>query len=145
VDSRLISYIYFFNIQRDYYECHEYGESLWLDTGRPIVLKGLIQAAVCLYHLHNGNVKGGWRMWQRARQYISGERPIYESIDLDHLTQDIDEVFGHVPTTWYDQMRSESDIKALNLPTVMLQIVDVKISELLHTWVPGALDHEDIK
>lgn len=66
MDERLLSYLYYFNCKSDYYECHEHGEALWLDSGRPVVLKGLIQAAVCLYHLYNGNVKGGYTMWLRA-------------------------------------------------------------------------------
>lgn len=143
MDSRLISYMYYFNIRRDYYECHEYGESLWLDTGRPQVLKGLIQAAVCLYHLQNGNVKGGWRMWQRARQYIAGERPIYEAMDLDKLTNDIDDVFQRVPSDLYTQIVPEVTIETLALPVVTLHIVDAFIRASLPTWTPDALDHGD--
>lgn len=143
MESRLISYLYFFNIKRDYYECHEYGESLWLDTGRPVVLKGLIQSAVCLYHLHNGNVKGGWRMWQRARQYIYHERPIYEGFDLDKLTLDLDEVFRRVPEDLYPKIVPAQVISGLNLPVVDIRIVDEDIRQQLPDWVPEPLEEEE--
>jgi uncharacterized protein len=142
VDHRLISYLYFFNVKQDYYECHEYGESLWLDSGRPIVLKGLIQAAVCLYHLHNGNVKGGWRMWQRARQYVADELPIYEGMDLNQLTQDIDEVFSRVPSDWHDKIVPAAAIAELKLPTVRIKIVDPHIEQILSNWTPEPLEHD---
>jgi uncharacterized protein len=142
VDSRLVSYLYCFNITRDYYECHEYGESLWLDTGRPVVLKGLIQAAVCLYHLQGGNLKGGWAMWQRAKRYLDGERPVYHGIDLDALIRDIDDVFAKVPAEWYGKIVPAKEIEALNLPTVEVRIVDEKIRDILPAWTPEPLDGE---
>ncbi len=142
MDPRLISYLHCFNVTQDYYECHEYGESLWLDSGRPIVLKGLIQAAVCLYHLHNGNVKGGWRMWQRARRYIAGERPVYQGIDLDQLTQDIDEVFARVPSDWYDKIVPAASVERLGLPTVRIKIVDPHLEQVVAGWTPEPLEHD---
>jgi len=140
MDSRLISYLYFFNVKQDYYECHEYGEHLWLDMGRPIVLKGLIQSAVCLYHLQGGNIKGGYAMWQRARRYIHDARPVYEGMDLDRLTHDIDEVFRRVPSELYRSIVPEKLIEDLNLPTVKVRIVDDKINQILETWLPEPLE-----
>lgn len=140
MDSRLISYLYFFNVKRDYYECHEYGEHLWLEMGRPVVLKGLIQAAVCLYHLYNGNVKGGYAMWQRARSYIAGSRPVYEGIDLDRLTTDLDHVFAQVPASWRERIVRPSEIEALHLPEVRIHIVDPEIELMLPNWTPEPLD-----
>jgi hypothetical protein len=142
MDHRLISYLYFFNVKQDYYECHEYLESLWLDSGRPVVLKGLIQAAVCLYHLHNGNVKGGWNMWQRARRYIADALPVYEGMDLEQLTRDIDEVFSRVPSDWYDKIVPEAAVKQLGLPTVCIRIVDRHIEEMLADWTPEPLEDD---
>lgn len=140
MESRLLSYLYYFNMEQDYFECHEYGESLWLDTGRPVILKGLIQAAVCLYHLHNGNVKGGYKMWQRAKQYVADDRPVYECIDLDQLVTDIDHVFSLVPTEWYDKVVTETKIRALNLPVVKVDITDPAVEALLPKHTPDPLE-----
>lgn len=121
MEPRLLSFLYAFNVQKDYFECHEYGESLWLDSGRPVVLKGLIQAAVCLYHLYNGNVRGGWRMWQAGRQYLMDAGSIYEGIDMENLRQQIDKVFQHVPAEWRFETKSPQQVQALNLPQVKIQ------------------------
>lgn len=133
-DARFISYLYCFNVLRDYFECHEYAESLWLDTGRPVVLKGLIQAAVCLYHLHNGNVRGGWRMWQRARTYMAPHCPVYEGIDLSVLTRDIDHVFDTVPSAWYSEIVPPERVQELAIPKVNVQIVDDRLARALAAW-----------
>lgn len=143
MENRLFGYLYYFNIEKDYFECHEYGESLWLDSGRPIVLKGLIQAAVCLYHLENGNVKGGWRMWQRAKTYLAPSRPIYEGINLDSLVNDIDLVFHQVPTDWYDQVLPPKRIRDLKLPTVMIHIEDPQTAVAVTQWRPGQNDLDE--
>lgn len=143
MENRLLGYLYFFNLKKDYFECHEYGESLWLDTGRPIVLKGLIQAAVCLYHLENGNVKGGWRMWQRARAYLMPSTPVYEGMNLARLIQDIDAVFKQVPTGLYSQVVDAKQIAELNLPRVSIQLVDANVSRVLETWEPRDTDLEE--
>ncbi|MCY0877106.1 MAG: DUF309 domain-containing protein [Firmicutes bacterium] len=134
MDNRLMSYLYCFNVQADYYECHEYGESLWLDTGRPIVLKGLIQAAVCLYHLYNGNVRGGYAMWVRAKGYLAPSLPSYEGIDLTALTRDIDAVFARVPKELKERIVAPEHILDLSLPTVKIAFVDPLLEEKVHSW-----------
>lgn len=140
MDARMISYMYFFNVKRDYFECHEYLESLWLDSGRPVVQKGLIQAAVCLYHLQGGNIRGGYRMWQRAKHYMEGGRPVYESIDIDQLTRDINHVFALVPSELYESIVSPQQVEDLHLPTVVLAITDASLRESLPEFCPEPLD-----
>lgn len=136
----LISYLYYFNMKADYYECHEYGEVLWLESGRPTVLKGLIQAAVCLYHLYNGNCKGAVAMWHRVQKYLSPSRPVYEAIDLDALLIDLNEVFSRVPTQWHQSIVPVEKIEELKLPTVKIHILDKSVEEALPTWEPVHLD-----
>ncbi|MCY0900745.1 MAG: DUF309 domain-containing protein [Firmicutes bacterium] len=136
MDERLVAYVYLFNVQRDYYECHEVGESLWLDTGRPVVLKGLIQAAVCLYHLQNGNVRGGAAMWSRARSYLKPSLPVYEGIDLVQLTHDIGGVFARVPVDWVNRIVAPDRIAALNLPVVTVRVVDDGLAQRVAAYHP---------
>ncbi|MCY0870153.1 MAG: DUF309 domain-containing protein [Firmicutes bacterium] len=144
VDERLVAYAYFFNIAADYYECHEYLESLWLDSGRPVVLKGLIQAAVSLYHLQGGNVRGGYPMWLRARAYLAPHLPLYEGIDLESLTQAIDDVFARVPAEFHRRVVDPAAIAELHLPQVKLTLRDPELGARMATWRPpvGA-EHEN--
>lgn len=144
MESRLLSFLHAFNVQRDYFECHEYGEALWLDSGRPVVLKGLIQAAVCLYHLYNGNVRGGWRMWQAGRKYLMDAGPIYEAIDMEDLRQQIDGIFARVPAEWKFEMKSPLQIQSLNLPQVEIHTIQPELEFTIKNWKLHPLDDSDI-
>lgn len=56
-------YIYYFNIKRDYFECHEVLEELWMEEGRNPMYQGLLQIAVGLYHHQNDNVNGAMKLF----------------------------------------------------------------------------------
>jgi hypothetical protein len=81
-------------------------------------------------------------MWQRAKRYLEGERPVYQGIDLDAFIRDIDDVFAKVPAEWYGKIVPVKDIEALKLPTVEVHIVDEKIRDILPAWTPEPLDGE---
>ncbi|MCL6593765.1 MAG: DUF309 domain-containing protein [Alicyclobacillus sp.] len=134
MDPRLLSYVYCFNVTRDYFACHEYGEWLWLESGRPLVLKGLIQAAVCLYHLYNGNLRGGWRMWQRARAYLATAGPVYEGLDLEQLRRDMDDVWAHVPPALRSGAVAPDEVTRWQLPRVCVRVINAAVQERLATW-----------
>jgi uncharacterized protein len=142
MDNRLISYLYFFNVQQDYYECHEYGEHLWLELGRPEILKGLIQSAVCLYHLHNGNLRGASIMWNRAKTYLKAGMPSYQDIDIATLIRDIDEVFDMVLSKFQSNMVTPEMILRLQLPKVKIQILNSELYQTVQDWKPKPLDIE---
>jgi uncharacterized protein len=61
-----IEFIYYFNCARDYFECHEVMEELWLEEGRNPLYQGLLQVAVGLYHHQNGNVNGAVKLLSQA-------------------------------------------------------------------------------
>ncbi|QSO52560.1 DUF309 domain-containing protein [Alicyclobacillus curvatus] len=139
MEERLISYVYCFNELQDYFLCHEYGESLWLDSGRPTILKGLIQAAVCLYHLHGGNARGGWRMWNRARNYLRDTKQ-YEGIDVLQLIRDIDAVWRAVPQPWLRETLSLVQVESLQLPSVRIKILDPHLETVVQSWTLPPLE-----
>jgi uncharacterized protein len=61
-----VDFIYYFNIKRDYFECHEVMEELWLEEGRAPLYQGLLQIAVGLYHHWNGNVGGSIKLFSQG-------------------------------------------------------------------------------
>ncbi|UNK17057.1 DUF309 domain-containing protein [Paenibacillus sp. N3/727] len=65
-DPLYAAYLVYFNRDRDYFECHEVLEELWLARDRDPRYKGLLQAAVGLYHFRNGNVRGSYKMMRSA-------------------------------------------------------------------------------
>jgi predicted metal-dependent hydrolase len=65
-DQLYVDFIYYFNIKRDYFECHEVMEELWLEEGRAPLYQGLLQLAVGLYHHWNGNVGGSIKLFTQG-------------------------------------------------------------------------------
>ncbi len=59
--------INFFNAAQ-YFEAHEAWEDLWRQSGGPLRLfyQGLVQAAVGLHHLSNGNLNGAVAQLQKS-------------------------------------------------------------------------------
>jgi|GEM_PF-2234935 len=139
LEPRFLSFLYYFNVVGDFFQCHEYLESLWLDSGRPEILQGLIQTAVCLYHLENGNVRGARRMWARAKPRLEAQFPEYGSIRLNRLVQDMDDVFAKLPPSLTDRQVTVQTIRDLGLPRVLLQFADSGLDDKLQDWVPKPL------
>jgi uncharacterized protein len=65
-DRLYVQFLYYFNIERDYFECHEVMEELWLEEGRSKLYQGLLQVAVGLHHFRNGNIAGAIKLMEAA-------------------------------------------------------------------------------
>ncbi|PTX60261.1 hypothetical protein C8P63_10925 [Melghirimyces profundicolus] len=90
-DSRysplFIRFLYHFNVDRDYFECHEVLEALWMEEGRDPLYQGLLQAAVGLYHHRNGNVNGARKLFRAALEKLTNEPGDSLGIDLAGFRQ----------------------------------------------------------
>lgn len=69
-DPLYVDYLVYFNRDRDYFECHEVLEELWLAEDREPVYKGLLQVAVGMYHYRNQNLRGAQLMLNSALQIL---------------------------------------------------------------------------
>lgn len=87
-DRLYVLFLYYFNFERDYFECHEVLEELWLEEGRNALYQGLLQVAVGLYHFRNNNVSGARKLLTQAVQKL--ERYPAESlgIRLDRILEE---------------------------------------------------------
>jgi len=65
-DPLYIQFLYHFNIDRDYFECHEVMEELWMEENRSPLYQGLLQVAVGLYHARNNNTGGAIKLFSQA-------------------------------------------------------------------------------
>jgi len=70
-----------------FFDCHEALEEVWLQSygDRKKFLQGLIQVAVALHHLRNGNLAGAQRLLAAAVEKLSGPVPDSETIGVDAL------------------------------------------------------------
>ncbi|OXM84192.1 hypothetical protein CF651_21945 [Paenibacillus rigui] len=81
--------MYYFNVARDYFECHEVMEELWLEEGRAPLYQGLLQVAVGLYHYRNGNLSGAVKLFTAAIDKLEPRRAQQGTgIDLARLVDD---------------------------------------------------------
>lgn len=65
-----VAYLVYFNRDRDYFECHEVLEELWLERNRDPFYKGLLQIAVGLFHARRGNQTGARKMLRSALERL---------------------------------------------------------------------------
>ena len=70
-----------------FFDCHEVLEELWLEFSgeRKKFLQGLIQVAVALHHLRNGNRVGAERLLDAAVEKLAGDSPERELLDVAAL------------------------------------------------------------
>ncbi|RRJ64818.1 DUF309 domain-containing protein [Paenibacillus oralis] len=66
-----VAYLVYFNRDRDYFECHEVLEELWLERNYDPLYKGLLQVAVGLFHARSGNVSGSRKMLLSALERLT--------------------------------------------------------------------------
>jgi len=87
-DPLYVAFLAYFNRERDYFECHEVMEQLWLEEARDPLYQGLLQVAVGLYHHRNGNIDGGVKLLTAAIHKLEGRAPVTLGIDMGKLLQD---------------------------------------------------------
>ena len=87
-DPKFVRFIVLFNRDRDYYECHDVMEELWLEEGRSRFWQGLLQVAVGLHHYGNGNFSGAAKLLRAALEKLNGYADAEAGIDVKRLRED---------------------------------------------------------
>ena len=90
VDERFKRGIHLFN-EEEFFECHEVIEDLWLATSDEYknLYKGVIQAAVALYHLGRGNMKGARKLYGTSNKYLRKYLPSALGLNVEKLLADM--------------------------------------------------------
>lgn len=83
MDERYLKFFELFN-ERDFYECHEVLEDLWMETVEDsrAYYQGLIQTATAFYHLENGNLAGARKLFESGLKYLEPYPDRYLGFDL---------------------------------------------------------------
>lgn len=87
-----IQFIIHFNIEKDYFECHEVGEEYWKalapkDKTHP--LTGWIQMAVGMYHWRRSNYPGALRSFIRSKAKLASAGTWVDGFDQSKLIKEI--------------------------------------------------------
>ncbi|MBO2532410.1 MAG: DUF309 domain-containing protein [Thermoactinomycetaceae bacterium] len=106
--DQYVRFLVYFNIDRDYYECHEVMEELWLEEGRDPFYQGLLQVAVGLFHFRRENISGARKLFASALSKLRPYPERYMGIDLGRLRKDVEaylkrlESYERTPFPYYD-------------------------------------------
>ncbi|OGW86688.1 MAG: hypothetical protein A3C35_03810 [Omnitrophica bacterium RIFCSPHIGHO2_02_FULL_46_11] len=97
VDERFKKGIALFN-EEEFFECHEVIEDLWLATQdeHKDLYKGVIQAAVALHHLKNGNVSGARKLFKTSSRYLGKYTPEALGLNVEKLLTDMQACFKSI-------------------------------------------------
>ena len=80
--------------RRDWFECHETLEDLWVGSEGEIrcFYQGLLQIAVALHHWKNGNFGGAMTLLAGGNDYLKQVRPVCQRIEVATLTVAVDQL-----------------------------------------------------
>ncbi|WP_027416806.1 DUF309 domain-containing protein [Aneurinibacillus terranovensis] len=129
-----IEYLYYFNIEQDYYECHEVMEEYWLNEGRNRLLQALLQVAVGLYHFRNKNVEGAIKLFGSALNKAGDTWEGELGIDLAKLFSEVKEYLAKLYS--YNE-------KAFSFYPLYIDIHDPVLANAVAKCVPQGVAEED--
>lgn len=74
---------------RQYYECHDTLEPLWMEATEPdrSFLQGILQIAVALYHLDHQNLRGAIILLGEGRYRLHQYCPMFFDVDITDLVE----------------------------------------------------------
>ncbi len=70
-----------------YFDCHETLEELWAGSRPPVrdLYQGVLQIAVALYHLENGNYTGALFLFRKGTELLRHVAPVCMGVDVQSL------------------------------------------------------------
>ncbi len=76
--------------RRDWFECHETLEDLWVGSKGEIrsFYQGVLQIAVALHHWRNGNFGGALSLLASGADYLERVRPVCQRIEVASLARE---------------------------------------------------------
>jgi predicted metal-dependent hydrolase len=76
--------------QRQFYECHDTLEAIWIEAPEmdKRFYQGILQVAVACYHLSNKNLRGAIILLGEGIRRLSDYQPDYQSIDVTMLLEE---------------------------------------------------------
>ncbi|MBP1933613.1 DUF309 domain-containing protein [Ammoniphilus resinae] len=133
-DRLYIEFLYYFNMERDYYECHEVLEEYWLREGKNKWLQSLLQTAVALHHFRNGNINGAIKLFEQAldkcQDSWDGKKGIHDEKLFSEAASYLLKLknYKERPFPFYD---------------LTIEIIDPTLQTLVNHCIPEGVKEED--
>ncbi|WP_380028735.1 DUF309 domain-containing protein [Effusibacillus consociatus] len=119
IPQKFLAYLQYMN-EEDYFEAHEVLEDLW-HSDRIDFYKGMIQVAVAIFHLRNGNIKGARYLFSRAKSLVTPYLPHYRRINVQQVIAYIDDCLKKIPDV-IEMEREEVDM--LGIKGIRLELME---------------------
>ncbi|USG66857.1 DUF309 domain-containing protein [Brevibacillus ruminantium] len=111
-------FIELFN-KKEYYECHDLLEEIWMEDKSNKFLQGLLQMAVGLYHFSGGNIKGARWMFTNSRKYLTPYSPRYWDLDVDEVLSYLEDCLNALPL---EDAIPYTEAKMMPFPSLHLKV-----------------------
>ena len=108
--------------QGQFYACHDTLEALWMESTEPdkTFYQGILQIAVALYHLGNGNLRGAIILLGEGSNRLASYPSIYCEIDVDELLEQSVALLKALQKNQLEQINSSSiEEDTLPLPRII--------------------------
>jgi len=115
-------FLYYFNEKRDYYECHDVMEDLWLEEQRSTFLQGLLQVAVGLYHFKWNNIPGAILLFEGAIQKLEPYPQKMRGINVGKILNETKE--------YYERLKNYKE-KPFAFYDLTIEIIDPDLSKMV--------------
>ncbi|MBF2084214.1 DUF309 domain-containing protein [Thermoleptolyngbya sp. C42_A2020_037] len=112
---------------RQFYECHDTLEAIWMEAMEPdrTFYQGVLQIAVALYHLSNGNGRGATMLLGEGLRRLGRYTPDYGGVDVEQLVhqsaailEDLQQRGPEQATELWRSLSTSPDCEAPCLPTI---------------------------
>lgn len=122
-DPRYLEGIALFN-ECEFFEAHDIWEELWADYQGPSrkFYQGLIQAAVCLHHFGNGNIRGAKKLYFGCRRYLEEYLPHHEGVDLTKFFTELESCCAEI-------LASEEEFPKIDIVPDLIPEIHLELAE----------------
>jgi predicted metal-dependent hydrolase len=107
--------------RREFYECHETIEAVWMEESRPIRLlyQAILQVGVAFYHVQQGNWRGAMKVLARSIPKLAHFEPTCMEIDVSRLLADARRIRQHLAQLGEGQI---SEFDPVLFPTIQVGV-----------------------
>ena len=95
MEERYLKALEHFNAE-EFIEAHDVLEGLWGEVENPLktFYQGIIQIAISLHHLRNGNLAGARNEYLLGASKLKDYAPSYEGMDVEQFVKDLFALFN---------------------------------------------------
>jgi predicted metal-dependent hydrolase len=100
MNEQVRRFVHLFNVERDFYECHELFEQAWkAETKEPLksFYKAMVQVATAQFKIRQGYLNGFRKLYGYCYDILAQLPPVFQGIDMAKLCRDFTAQLQQLP------------------------------------------------